>query len=242
MTKRRGLRGWLGSRVTGSLLAAVLCFLPARAESPPGETAAAPAERWWAGVQVVEGSVRIPVVGHKTTRTETLIIARSRPTETGFVLEQRGCRVGFGRVAGVSVEMADAAARRLPMAPIHFDADGEGGYAARPWRVRWGAEDVDGSGHPGVTVRVRAPLCSGEVYVASDTRSVATATRADDVIEGRIRVRVTQTILDASRPCLRWFTSDSVDTMTGTFRFVPVPEGLTCDALLDRISDQASGP
>lgn len=186
----------------------------------------------WAGRQVVEGSVRIPVVGTRTTRTETWVLLRQIETETGFVLEQEGCRVVFDRIAGVSVEMSDATARRLPMVPVHYDRQDDGSYRARPSRVAWGAEDVDESGTPGATVRVRAPLCSGEVYVASETDSVSTARRSADVIEGRIRLQVRQRILGASRPCLRWFTSDSVDLMAGNFRYEPVPEGTTCDDLV----------
>ena len=119
---------------------------------------------------------------------------------------------------------------QLPHASFRLDAVGQD-LVGPSWSSGWDDEDIDGDGQPGVTIRVKAPLCGGKLFVASETSSKAQATWSAGQLEGDIQVVVQQEILGATGPCLKLAASDSVDHMQGQFRYAPVPEGTTCDSL-----------
>ncbi|RMG10393.1 MAG: hypothetical protein D6729_19620 [Deltaproteobacteria bacterium] len=102
-----------------------------------------------------------------------------------------------------------------------------------PWLAGWDAEDVDGDGHPGVTVAVQAPFCSGRLYLASRSESRARARWTDGTIVGRLKVRVQQRILGAEGLCLKMLSSDSVSSAEGTFAWRKVAPDSSCERLLE---------
>src|SRR5690606_27773052 len=100
------------------------------------------------------------------------------------------------------------------------------------WVTEWGEDDVDGDGNPGATVIVEAPICSGTIFVGGFSQSTTRATDKEGAIEGEMRSRVGHRILGTSGGCLRLAARDSEETVTGTFAYVPVPPGTTCESLL----------
>lgn len=230
-----------------SLAAALLLALPAGAEdaapkepTPDGATApakdpdgagAAPYELW-AGHQVVLGRQEVPVLGEIVTRTDTYFLAKVWRREAG-VLEflPVSCRIDVKEATGVKVRFDPETPPKLPPAMMTLVPGGEDTYYALPWVSGWGEEDVDGDGHPGVTIDVEAPVCSGRLYVASRSRQRARARRQGDEIVGRIKVRVEQRMLGADGVCLKMIATDSVQDMEGTFAWRRVDPGASCASL-----------
>jgi hypothetical protein len=190
--------------------------------------APAPEVQWWAGHQVQLGSRDLPMRGRVTTRTETLVLARVRVGEDSLVLDETACAIRFARVGGVAVSM-DAGA-----IPSHRASwalrDGE--YWSRSV-VGWGEEDVDGDGHPGMTIAVDAPLCSGEIYVAHKATTRAFASRIAGGLAGRARVLVEQRVLGTSNVCLGMGAKDGTEVVRGPFAYARVPDGSTCASVLE---------
>ncbi|MEZ4473802.1 MAG: hypothetical protein R3F60_24030 [bacterium] len=163
------------------------------------------------------------------TRSQTWFLATLTPTiGGGFTLEQRPCRVEIAPVLGVSVRMDPAAVPRLPAAVATFQRQPDGSFGAPGWTAGWDAEDVDGDGHPGLTLAVDAPLCGGRLYVASQSTTRARLRAHDGALEARIAVQVEQRVLGADGACLKATAADETQALTGWFRLVPVPPGTTC--------------
>lgn len=185
----------------------------------------------WAGHIVVQGERHIPLLGDLDPRTDTFVLAEVRPVEGGFEVEQRNCRTVVAPVAGAQVRFLPGVDALLPLARIRFEVAGDG-LVAQGWETGWGEEDVDLDGNPGVTVEVDAPMCGGHVYVASHTRSAASAGQDGEGLRGSLQVTVEQRILGADGACLRLVAQDSLDPMTGVFVYAPVAADATCEALL----------
>lgn len=210
-----------------------LALIPRIAQSgEPNRTRTTP-PTLWAGHQFVAGKKPIPVLGKLKTRTDTWLLAEVHTTRDGFRLEQRVCKVDFASVLGVTVSFAQKdVIWDLPRATIAFRPGPRKLLVAQPWRVGWKRQDIDRDGHPGVRIRVDAPLCGGFLDVASDTLSVARGEKRGQVFVGQIGVRVKQHILGVSGKCLSLVSSDATEQMTGHFAYVPVPPGTTCNSLL----------
>lgn len=199
--------------------AALLLLTLAQAPAPPTQL--------WAGHMVVHGVREVPILGRLDPRTDTYVLASVVPREGGYDLVQRPCRTTIAPVAGVRVGFRPDTDARLPEAHLSF-RPGEGGLVAPGWDTGWAEEDLDQDSQPGVTVLVDAPLCGGELYVASQTRSSATARESDGGLVGELDVTVAQTILGADGACLKLVASDGEHRMRGRFAYAPVPAGTTC--------------
>jgi hypothetical protein len=212
-----------------------------RAESRPSalELAALELPTLWAGHQVTFGRREIPFKGEVETRMDSFVIARLVRDGDLVELHQTACDVRFSKVAGVVVHMD---AQALPPTRTVFslaedDANpnevvpGEASLVGRSV-VAWASEDLDDDGHPGVTVQVQAPVCSGELYVSNRSRTKATATLGASRLEGRAKVHVKQRILGAEGACLSAVAKDTDEHQSGPFAYVPVPEGTTCEMLV----------
>ena len=189
----------------------------------------------WAGHQVSFGRREVPFKGEVETRMDSFVLARLERHGELVELHQTACDVRFSKVAGVVVHMS---AQALPDTRTVFafadDAATPGRELSGRSLVAWGTEDLDDDGHPGVTVRVQAPVCSGELYVANSSKTKATATLTPERLQGRANVHVRQLILGAEGACLSAVAKDTNEHQSGPFAYVPVPEGTTCEMLFRR--------
>ena len=185
----------------------------------------------WAGHQAVFGEKKVPFLGRQQTRSDYYVLAEVRRSGSAIDLVQRSCESQFRKVGGIQTSMTKDTLNRLPPARISFVFAQQKGKAA-PWQVGWASSDLDGDGKPGVTVRVDSPLCDGDLYVASESISEATATLTEQGMIGDVIVRSKQKILGADSLCLRWFSSDSEQTERGAFAYRRVADDATCESLL----------
>lgn len=181
----------------------------------------------WAGHQISLGSREVPLQGEVETRTDTFSIGHLRAVDGHWVLEQRACRVRFKPVGGVKVSLD---VEHLPVAELHLAQRSPGELMGRSI-VAWSNEDVDEDGHDGLTVRVRAPVCSGELYVANQSFTDATATLSATSLRGHADVRVVQRILGTRGACLSLVASGTDERQSGPLAFVPVDDDATCESL-----------
>jgi hypothetical protein len=189
----------------------------------------------WAGHQVTFGRREIPFKGEVETRMDSFVIARLERNGELVELHQTACDVRFSKVAGVVVHMdAQALPRTRMVFSVAEDATHGAAEASLVGRsvVAWASEDLDDDGHPGVTVRVQAPVCSGELYVSSRSKTKATATIGPTRLAGRAKVHVKQRILGAEGACLSAVAEHTDEHQSGPFAYVPVPEGTTCEMLV----------
>ena len=208
-----------------------LALLGGAAPLPSLDSAAAELPTTWAGHQVTFGRREIAFKGEVETRMDSFVLARLRRLDGGVLeLTQTACHVRFSKVAGVMVHM-DAEA--LPRTRMLLAPDDEGELRGRSL-VAWADEDVDDDGHPGMTVHVRAPVCSGDLYVTNRSTTKASATLSGTELRGRARVQVRQEILGAEGACLGAVAKTTDEQVTGPFAYVPVPEGTTCETLFNQ--------
>lgn len=181
----------------------------------------------WAGHQVSFGKRNVPFKGEVRTRTDTWTIARVTHVGDKITLTQDACMVVIKPVAGVKVRMD---ARALPANEFGFSSNGVDLKGSS--EVSWAREDVDGDGHPGMTVHVDSSVCSGELYVANRSRTSARAELSGDALRGTARVTVDQEILGAKGACLSVVASDTHEIVSGPFAYAPVEATTTCRSLM----------
>lgn len=189
------------------------------------------AEELWAGHQILIGVRKLPILGELHTRTESFQLAVVERHEGEIHLKQRTCRMEIAPVAGVKVSFLPEGVPKMPSSSIIYTRRGaqwEGG----PWVTEWDESDVDGDGNPGATVKVEAPICGGTLFVGGFSRSSTRATEKDGGLVGEMRSRVGHRILDTSGGCLKLAARDSEENVSGTFAYVPVPSGATCESLM----------
>lgn len=185
----------------------------------------------WAGHQVTFGKRDVPFKGEVETRVDSFVLARLVRDGNLVELHQTACHVRFSKVAGVVVHMDSQALPETRMVFSVPDATAAEDDVEGRSVVAWASEDLDDDGHPGVTVHVQAPVCSGELYVANRSKTKATATLAPERLQGRAKVHVRQKILGAEGACLSAVAKDTDEHQSGPFAYVPVPEGTTCEML-----------
>ena len=199
-------------------------------ESTAAPAPAASQERW-VGHQVVYGNTQVPFMGEKQTRTDSYLLADVKRKGNTIALSQMACKVTFKEIAGVKVDIPTRALLRLPKAEILFESR-QSVLKAAPWSVGWRSKDIDRDGSPGLSISVDASVCSGKLYVSSNTQSIAVAKPTSDGIVGKIKVHVKQKILGSDNLCLRMFSSDTEEHQTGGFAYRRVSEKTTCEHLL----------
>jgi hypothetical protein len=202
---------------------------PAEAPAPAGSI-----ERW-AGRFVVTGERRVPVLGHVSYRSETRTLSEvTRHADGSLTLRQRTCDVVFAKTAGATLEMNPKGPAGMPVSTISFPPRPSDGspWASAPWPSGWDEQDLDGDGQPGITIKVSAPLCGGQLMVASDARSTASALEPtpEGALRGDVAIWTLQHVLDARGICLSLFSRSSEETMLGRFRYAPVT-ATTCDGV-----------
>ncbi len=181
----------------------------------------------WAGHQVVRGERKVPMIGTLKTKIDTYLVAEVVRDGDELRMTQRACGLRFAKVAGVSIWLN---ASKLPTTKIRLNA-GADGELSGSGRTSWSDEDLDGDGKPGMTVRVEAPLCSGRIYVANDTKTRMKGSQSGEKLEGRVTVDIGQEVLGAETRCLSAMAKSTQEKNTGRFRFVKVDQGATCNDL-----------
>ena len=189
---------------------------------------AAPAELW-AGHQVVWGTANVPLIGERETRTDSYFLAHVERDAEGMHFIQETCRVEIAPVAGVRTFIAPETFPALPTVP--FTLKEAGGRWTGQWDAGWTEQDDDKDGEPGVTVHVQVPLCSGRVFVSSQSETHAEARFVGANLEGEVRVHFTQKVLGASNPCLSLTAANNQDTLHGVVRYRPIDRSDTCAAV-----------
>ncbi len=206
---------------------ATLAALPLFADPMAAMASASLDGQVWAGHQVTFGRRDVPFKGEVRTRTDTWTIARVRHDDDRITLTQEACMVVIRPVAGVKVRMD---ARALPANDFGFSSNGVDLKGAS--EVSWRREDVDGDGHPGMTVHVDSPVCSGDLYVANRSSTKARAVLEGDALRGKARVTVDQEILGAKGACLSVVADDTHEVVSGPFAYAPVSNTATCSSLM----------
>jgi len=182
---------------------------------------------------------KLAIFGKLHARSDTWVLARFTQRGGKLEVEQQPCDLAIKPVGGVRVGLLPGVVPRLP--PAHFDLEtGPQGLVAAPWRTGWDVEDLDTDGEPGVTFRVQAVLCGGDLDVSSETHSAARAAWEGADLVGELDVDVAQRILAASGGCLKLAARDSLEHMEGRFRYTPAPAGTTCASAARRGWPQAS--
>jgi hypothetical protein len=204
----------------------LLAALQLQASAAPGDSSVGT----FAGHLVTLGSRDIPFRGKVQTRTDTYVISRVRRQGDRLVLTERACTVAFRKIAGVKVWM-DATALPASTFTLHEATDGWVGTS----HVQWGRQDVDDDGHPGMTVHVDG-ICSGELHVANDSVTMATARvqgegGSVDRITGTTRVHVRQRVLSTEGKCLQLMADDTAEVVQGPFAYTRVADDSTCESL-----------
>ena len=185
----------------------------------------------WAGHQVVKGARSVPLLGSVETRTDSYFLATVERTGEGTILlKQRTCRVDIAEAAGVQVSFLPGAAPKLPLATLLLRKKGDAWYTA--FESGWGDEDADGDGNPGVTMQVEAPICSGKIFVTSQSRTQLRGREKDGGLAGEARAVSDQKTISADGMCLRTMAKDERDSVQGAFAYVPVQADATCESLL----------
>ena len=219
---------WLFGAIV--LLAGHVAAAEGEAPAPPAQKDLG-AEELWAGHQATVGARRVPILGTLVTRSDTFLLARIRRDGDEVHLEQKLCKLDIAPFAGVRVSLLAEGVPKMPPTDITFRKKGLK-WEAVPWSTSWNYEDVDGDGKPGATVRVEAPICGGTVYVGSNSQAIARGIDMAGAISGELKVSIDQRILETSGGCLGLVAKDTKEQVAGTFAYVPVPAGSTCDSLL----------
>jgi hypothetical protein len=208
----------------GPLLALLLA-----ADLPSAESTAVEV---WAGHHILRGVRRVPLKGPVPTETQNFMLAKVERHGTHWEIRQQFCRIENKPVKSVTVTVSPAAVARMKVTPVTVEQTPDGSAAVSPWNVVWGQEDLDRDGNPGATFTVGGTFCSGDLYVASQSRYTAEKVRTgENQLSGELKVDQRQQVMGASGFCLRAMVGDSTDQQTGTFAYRAVPAGTTCASL-----------
>lgn len=197
------------------------------------ETATAePRIEVWAGHQVLSGKRKVPLYGEKDTHTENYLIAEVHRSADHIDIIQKICRIDIQPIKSVLAAMKPETVARLPKSRLSLEVTPEGGVAGAPWSSGWGDEDIDGDGHPGVTVNISGTSCSGEVYVSNaSTTTLLTGQASEDGLTGKLSVHMKQEILGASGLCLKLIAGNSDEIQAGWFAYRRIQPGNSCRSL-----------
>lgn len=195
------------------------------------ETAAPGGFETWAGIQVTQGSRRVPVLGTLRSETTALTLAEVARDGDALLFVDRPCSIAVKSSHNVTLEFDPKGVAGMPPVTFRFVKNAEGRYVAGPWVGAWGHVDVDHDDVAGIHVRVDAGICAGYLDVASRTESTAVGDLDAQGLHGEIDVSIARDIIAASNPCLGLVDRHSVEQVAGTFLWVPVAAGSTCESL-----------
>lgn len=186
----------------------------------------------WAGHAVIIGHRTVPFLGRVEARTESFVLATVRRANGNITLSQQSCEIRLGNPAGVRLTLNKGAAARLPPVELSFEHGRDGYWHEGPSSTRWSREDVDGDGHPGLTINVDAPVCGGQLYVGLETTEISRGNFGPDgSLRGEMKARVKQDIIDSAGACLSVLARGAEDRSNGAFAYVKVAPDTTCAAL-----------
>jgi len=210
---------------------ASLLALAVLATSPPPATET-PSPEIWVGHQILRGKRRLPIYGDVPVETQNYVLARVTKRNGRLEFQQTLCRVEPQPVDGVTVTLSPAAAARIPISLMTVDVTRDGMATISPYNMAWANEDLDGDGKPGATFTVGGTICSGDVYVASQSRVTIERARLDARgRSGELAVEQKQRVLGARGLCLRAITGDSTEIQRGTFVYTRALPQTTCQSL-----------
>lgn len=195
------------------------------AADPEPTVPAAPSEVW-IGHQETVGTRKVPLIGTVKSVTHVYTVARVEDRGSEIVMTETPCKIDIQGAAGVRLEYDPAAVTSIPGPTIRFSGSDEVLVAA--WPGGWGEQDVDQDGKAGLEVNVIAPICSGNLDIASDTWTTANARRVGDELVGDVTQQIHRRILHASNPCLGLVSKEQKEAVPGTFRYRKAPAGTTC--------------
>ncbi|MBT3219046.1 MAG: hypothetical protein HN348_08140 [Proteobacteria bacterium] len=190
-----------------------------------------PPPELWAGRIAVFGIRKIPFLGKVEFRTDNYLLSEVTRADGMVSLEQKVCKIVFEKAAGAAVSMDPKGLLNMPKAYPVFHQNQEDRWNAPPWPSGWGEEDLDQNDRPGISVRVKAPFCGGELHVAAAAMSTAKTVPMNGALGGRIDIFTEQRVLGASGACLTLLAKDHAQWMDGRVAYFPVPAGTTCETV-----------
>ena len=199
---------------------------PTVEEIPTTESASE--QEYWAGKLTVIGYRRIPFLGKVEFRTSNLLLAVVDRTDTGISLSQQVCAIHFEKVFGAKLRIDPSVPPQMYHATPNFLVQSDGSYHADYWPSGWDQTDLDKDGHPGVSISVRAPLCGGNVYMASKARSESRAVPWHNGLAGAIKVEVEQKVLGTQGACLAFMAKDHTQWLHGFVAYEPIEGKREC--------------
>ena len=177
---------------------------------------------YWAGKVTVFGYRRVPIIGKVQFQTSNDVIATVEHRGDEIAISQQVCSVNFDKVFGAKLAMDRTAPPRMERATPTFKRQADGSYVAGDWPSGWTQEDLDKDGFPGISIDVRAPLCGGELYMASRAMSTARVVDWHGAIAGEIRVTVKQIVLGTKGTCLSLMAKDHIQELPGFIAYEPI--------------------
>ncbi len=191
-----------------------------------------PVTEVWVGHQILRGKRRLPVYGDVGVETQNYVLARVYRRNGRMEFQQTLCRVVPKPVDGVTVTISPAAVPRIPISPMAVEVASDGNAKITPYAMAWAKEDLDGDGKPGATFTVSGTVCSGDVYVASQSQyAIESAIMDARGLTGVMSGTQKQHVLGARGLCLRAITGDSTEHQRGRFAYIPAPPQTTCQSL-----------
>ena len=211
-------------------IATALCGIAHASTSESGSLVTT--EETWVGHQIVRANREIMVLGKIETQVDAFVLARVRRNKHRIEIQQQVCALEFSKQLGVSVSMSPGTIAKLPIAEMVFERQSESqDYAARPWVVQWGRNDLEGDKKPGATIDVDAGICSGKIYVGSRTQSSATGHFTPSGFSAQISIELEQMVLGASNWCLKVASSNLTEHQRGFLSYRRVNKDTTCQSI-----------
>ncbi len=208
---------------------------------------------------------KFPVLGRTRTDWVSVALARVRQSEGGLVQEHEVCDVRFESGLPL-VEMVMPPATQASLVamvyPVELEADGDGwryradfgfehvGYEpARPGAPppRRGDDpsvvDSDGDGKPGATLQLDVPILDPfELYVVQRGHAVLDGRVVEEGrVEGAVRGELEQVVIGSDPYFLKRSPKLEPDRKRSRFSMVRVPDGSTCESLVEAASPAPSG-
>jgi hypothetical protein len=197
--------------------------------APP---ASAETTELWAGRAMMTGHRSVPFLGKVEAKTDSFVLAKVVRKGNTITFDQINCKLDLMNPIGVILTLNPGAAEKIPPVHLVFEKRPDGWWHQHETTTGWDKEDVDGDGHPGLTINVEAPVCGGKLFVGLHTTSIARGTLTPEGgMKGQLKAKGKQAVIDTEGACLSVLVRDSDESAAGTFAYVPVPKDSTCASL-----------